>query len=464
MGLSSRMLGALALVLVAAPSRADDRPAIQAMWTDTAPVIDGSLDDPAWTNAPTTTGFVERRPVLRATPKDATIVRILFDAKALYISVRCEDSQPEGILANVRTRDTLAIFADDAISVKLDVKNDQRTTLGFAMNPAGARLDYRGINEGPFRPEFDAIWEGASSRDDTGWTAEFRLPWAALELDPTDAPGRIGLNFSRDHPRRNATYDWALMPPPYSPVSPSLYGDLLGLDALAGRLAASGEEPDLIKSWSVTGYGIVGFRHVPVDDDATRATVYEPIYNGGLDGSVDFGKVQVDLTLNTDFAQVDLDNQVVNLGRFGLFLPEKRDFFLSNMELFQFGFGGLAQLLHTRRIGLHDDEEVPILEGLKVTSRPFDDLQLSLLHVTTMATDTLPWTSSGVFRGQYELGGGSNLGLMVTQRQSLEDIGDQNLVLGLDGAWRGGGTPMLVEVFSALSIDDDPTRETTDSM
>ena len=125
------------------------------------------------------------------------------------------------------------------------------------------------------------------------------------------------------------------------------------------------------------------------------------------------------------------------------------------MALFQFGFGGSYQLLHTRRIGLYDGEEVPIVEGLKVTARPFEALQMSLLHVTSLATDELPDTSHGVFRAQYELGGGSNVGVMMTHRQSMSDIADHNLVVGLDGAWRGSGTPMLAEGFAAVSMDQE---------
>ncbi|MGB0588595.1 MAG: carbohydrate binding family 9 domain-containing protein [Myxococcota bacterium] len=458
MGLKYGALFGLMLVVWGAPAQADERPSLDAMWTESAIQIDGVLDEEAWKQAPIAGGFVERKPTLRAVPEDATTLRVLFDKEALYIAVRCEDSQAETISANVRTRDTTAMFADDVVSVKLDIKSDKRTTLGFAINPANARLEYLGINEGGFRLEFDVIWQGATSQDASGWSAEFRLPWSSLDVDPAEAPARVGLNISRDHPRRNATYDWSLMPPPFTPVSASLYGDLLGLDELSRRLEASGEGPGVLKDWYVTAYGLGGFRHEP-SDGASEATVYEPVYNGGLDARVDFGPAQIDLTLNTDFAQVDLDNRIVNLGRFGLFLPEKRDFFLSNMALFQFGFGGSYQLLHTRRIGLHNGEEVPIVEGLKVTARPTEALQMSLLHVTSLATSDLPDTSHGVFRAQYELGGGSNLGLMMTHRQSMSDLNDHNLVIGVDGAWRGSGTPMLAEGFAAVSLDDDGQAE-----
>ena len=464
MGIKQGSLALTLILLGAAGAKADQRPSLNAQWTEKAPLIDGVLDDEAWATAPVSSGFVERKPTLRATPPDATELRVLFDAEALYIGLRCHDAQADKIIANVKTRDTTAMFADDAISVKLDIKSDKRTTIGFAMNPAGARLDYLGINEGGFRLEFDVIWQGATSQDEGGWSAEFRLPWSSLELDPSEAPARVGLNISRDHPRRNATYDWSIMPPPFTPVSASLYGDLLGLDELSRRLEASGEGPGVLKDWHVTAYGLGGFRHEAADEDATQATLYDPIYNGGLDATFDFGRAKIDLTLNTDFAQVDLDNRIVNLGRFGLFLPEKRDFFLSNMALFQFGFGGSYQLLHTRRIGLHAGEEVPIIEGLKLSARATESLQMSLLHVTSLETEELPTTSHGVFRAQYELGGGSNIGVMVTHRQSMSELSDHNLVVGLDGAWRGSGTPMLVESFAALSLDSEGGEASAESM
>ena len=188
--------------------------------------IDGKLDEAAWAQAPWTEGFIERKPGLRAQPPVQTRFALLYDRSDLYVAVCCGEPDTNAIVARSTTRDNFAIFSDDAISLKLDPSHDQRTTIGMVLNPVGARLDYRGVNETSMRREWDGIWTGAASVVKGGWVAEFRIPWSTLGVDPASPPAVIGLNFSRDHARRNATYDWALMPPPYSPISASRYGHI----------------------------------------------------------------------------------------------------------------------------------------------------------------------------------------------------------------------------------------------
>ncbi len=435
-----------ALVVLSAASAAADRPSVRALWTDKVPKVDGRLDDAVWRDVKRTRGFIERKPHLRAKPADDTSFAVLFDADALYIAVWMEDSQPDTIRGLTRTRDSFNIFRDDALSVKIDAALDKRTTLGFGVNAVGGRLDYRGINEADFRVEFDAVWTGAGTVTKTGWTAEFRLPWAALGIDPTTPLTAMGLNFSRDHPRRNATYDWALMPPPYRPISASLYGRVTGFEILADR--ARDQSKTGRRGTVLVPYFSGAFRDGPDTDAATD-------FNTGLDITSELGGGWLgQLTVNTDFAQVDLDDQVVNLDRFGLFLPEKRDFFLNDLEVFSFGRYGSSQLLHTRRIGLGDGgEPIPILTGLKVAGRPMDTLRFGLLQVTTREHNGTPWTSHLVARGLVELGGGSNVGVMLTHRQALDNVEDRNVVVGLDGAWRGtDDIPLLVEAIAMVSM------------
>ena len=454
LGAIARPVSAQAADETAAPDTAvDARPVVRAVWTDVAPVVDGDIGDAAWHGAADAGGFVERKPILRSTPPVETTFRILYDAQAMYVRMRCDDPEPEGILGHTRARDKFDIFRDDAVSLKIDVASDRRTTLGFVVNPVGGRMDYRAINEGGFRPEIDVLWDVAAQRTDTGWVAEFRLPWASLGVDTSAPPARIGFNISRDHPRRNATYDWALMPPPFSAVSASLYGDLVGLERLAGQAGAGDSAPPLLTSWFASAYGLGGFNRAEGSDGQVHM---RGLYNAGLDAGVELGRWKGQLTLNTDFAQVDLDSQIVNLGRFSVFLPEKRDFFLRDAELFTFGRAESSQLVHTRTIGLSGGAEVPILTGLKVIGRPHDAFRLGVLQVTTRSGAGQPWTSHLVTRGQLELGGGSNVGLLYTHRQSLEDSDDRNVVIGVDGAWRGSGTPVLVEAFGALSVDNEP--------
>jgi len=436
-------------------------PVARAVATDQAPIIDGRIDEPAWQRSKAHGTFVERKPTLGAVPADKTTFRVLFDAQALYVAVHCADLQPSAIAARTTARDSFAIFSDDAISLKIDPAHDQRTTAGFALNPAGARLEYRGVNESQMRPEFDTTWQGAAAIVEGGWTAEFRVPWTSLGIDPRQPPRRLGLNFSRDHPRRNATYDWALMPPPFSPISASLYGHLVGFESLgamardavksgvldARRLDAAAGPPHSLTPWMLGG--------LSRRSEESGATL-EGRRDMGLDLAGQLGGGwRGQLTVNTDFAQVDVDDQVVNLSRFSLFMPEKRDFFMRDVELFTFGRSGRAQLLHSRRIGLDAGQPVPIALGAKVLGSLGDDLRLGAMQVTTRSSGDLPATSHAVGRLQWELGGGSNAGLMWTHRQALDRPGDFNMVLGADGAWRGVGVPLLVEAFALAGLTGD---------
>jgi hypothetical protein len=436
----------------AAPPGAPPRATLQVVWTDIAPTIDGRLDDSAWQDAPIGDGFAERTPRLYAKPPHDTRFQALVDAEALYIAIACDDESASAVVARTTVRDSTVIFRDDAISLKLDPQNDRRTTYGFVVNPLGARLDYQSLNEGGFRFEVDFQWESRAQIHAGGWTAEVRIPWSSLGIDPATAPASIGINLSRDHSRRSATYDWVVMPPPYSPVSASLYGRLIGLDVLPERVTASHGGGTRIRSWHLTPYVLGGFRKVSSGD-------LDAEFDAGLDASLDIGVVRATLTLNTDFAQVDLDDRVVNLDRFSLNLPEKRGFFLTDLDLFSFGEDGETQILQTRRIGLSGGEAVPILNGLKLTARS-GDISASVLHVVTRPRGDLPWTQHLAARGQLDLGGGSNVGVMVTDRRSLEDAGDHNVVAGLDGAYRGPvETPLILKGYLAWGITGEDAAQ-----
>ena len=351
------------------------------------------------------------------------------------------------------------MFSDDAVSVKIDAGHDHRTTLGFVLNPAGARLDYRGLDESSFKAEFDAVWEGAAARTPEGWSAEMRIPFSELGLSTGELPERIGFNLTRDHSRSNATYDWSLSPPPYGPIAASRYGHLVGLDAgregEPGGDAGRSSRPGV--SWAIAPYVLGGFeRRRPAAEQEPELDLRG---DAGADAELRYGaRGRAQLTVNTDFAQVDLDDQIVNLGRFSLFMPEKRDFFLEDAEIFSFGRPGSAQAFHSRRIGLDRRSTVPILAGAKVVDRPAPGIRLGLLDVVTRPEGDLPWTSHLVSRAQYQLGDGSHAGAILTHRQSFEAGDDRNLVAGFDGALRGTGSPLLLEAFALLSHTADRSR------
>ena len=193
----------------------------------------------------------------------------------------CYDDKPPLGLNSVR--DSFAIFRDDAVSLKIDPALDGRTTLGFVTNPTGAMLDYRGINEKQFWGSLTPV-DGRSSTSIEGWSAEFRIPWSSLGINPARPPETIGFNVSRDHPRLNATYDWALMSPPFSPISASRYGRINGFAPL--KEETGGDEQRVGLSRSILGYVTGGFRRNPNEN----AIDTDGVYNGGIDASLSLGQ------------------------------------------------------------------------------------------------------------------------------------------------------------------------------
>jgi hypothetical protein len=308
--------------------------------------------------------------------------------------------------------------------VKLDVRLDRRTTAGFTINPAGNQLDYLALeNGGDFRVEYDAIWEAAATIDleQRVWIAEYRLPVAALGL-PDGEPGRIlGINITRDHNHRLATYDWAPIPPEFGPVAALYYGDLIGLEGIGGGTPLS-LIPYALGGWSNLG-----------DDDGFQ-------WGLGGDVRVRLGEdVWTELTVFPDFAQTDLDDPVLNLDRFPLFLPEKRAFFLGGLQAFQFGALGRSQIFFSRRIGLDDDGNfIPVLGGLKAYGR-VSSLQFGLFEVLTGERAEVAPANFSIARVRNDFGEAGHVGAIGTLQGNLP-IGDRtfdpNYSYGLDGSIR----------------------------
>ena len=362
-------------------------------------VIDGRLDEAAWDAAEMSSDFRERTPIPDALPPAQTEVRVLYDEDALYVGVVMYLIPGETPRALELRRDNFGIFDDDAISVKLDVRHDHRSTVGFVTNPAGAQLDYVAIDNGrSFRTEYDAVWEVATSVDSDRWTAEFCLPAAALGLPRATGERIIGLQFSRDHNARLATDDWSQMPPEMGAFSALHYGELLGVRGLGGG-----------RPLVMIPFLLGRYLHEPSGD------TYTPAVGGEVRLRV-ADDVWAEATVLTDFAEVDLDDQRVNLDRFPLFFPERRPFFLSGVDVFEFGEPGVAQLFFTRRIGLdRAGRAIPILAGVKSYGR-VGNTAFGLLDVLTDSTPDQPAANWGVARIRQNIGESSYVGAMFGSR------------------------------------------------
>jgi len=230
---------ALSTVLLAAPEAANRGPGAgtavepeertyRAVRTHEAMKIDGHATETTWKRAPKDDRFRERSPGLGATPPVRTTVQVAYDDTNLYVLIDCE-SEPGDIIVRTLRRDNGGIFADDAVYVKIDAAHNHRNAVSMGANAEGAQIDALGLADGSrFIIEWDAVWTAEVDRRDDGYTVEFRIPFAVLGIKSA-AEQTIGFDISRDHPSRNATYDWRIFVPPRSPIASSQFGHVVGL-------------------------------------------------------------------------------------------------------------------------------------------------------------------------------------------------------------------------------------------
>jgi hypothetical protein len=334
--------------------------------------VDGRLDEPAWQAAPATRGFIQNEPREGDAATFDTEVRIVYDDEAIYFGVVAADSEPSRIIVADLKKD-YAVDGSDAFVILLDTFHDGRNGYQFATNPAGAKWDAQLANEGrDFNVNWDGIWSVETRITETGWVAEVVIPFRTLKFADRD-PQTWGINFRRKVRRLNEDSFWSPLPRIYGLERVSMAGTLDGLRGIrAGRNLR-------IKPYFSTSGSTVGRQ-------PTRGDV-----DGGLDVKygVTTGLVW-DFTVNTDFSQVEADEQQVNLTRFNLFFPEKRDFFLENAGMFDFGSTGgffgnntgaifygsrlsrvpQMRLFFSRRIGLSEDgQALPIVAGTRLSGR-----------------------------------------------------------------------------------------------
>ena len=319
---------------------------------DEGPQLDGVLDEEVWATAVVIDEFVQQEPSEGDPATESTVVRMLYDARALYIGVEAFDSEPDGVIATEMRRDSPRLLDEDNFQIILDTFHDSRSGYMFVTNPLGAKLEQQVAEEGEsvwqnsganINVNWDGVWHVAARRTDDGWAAEIAIPMVTLRFP--DAERQIwGINFMRNIRRKNEQVFWTPIPKAYSLTRVSLAGTLTGLGSATRGM-------DL----RITPYVLAGGRQ----DRVGSSLDCSGFSDVGLD--VKYGLtsgLSLDLTVNTDFAQVEVDEQQVNLTRFPLFFPEKRDFFLENSSLFsvrtQGFFDRLADLFFTRRIGLSD--------------------------------------------------------------------------------------------------------------
>ena len=356
--------------------------------------LDGKLDEPAWQRAVPIGPLIQVEPKEGDPPTEATEVRVLYDSDALYFGIVCLDRTPDGIVATQLTRDA-ELEVDDYVAVVLDPFFDRRNGFFFVVNPAGARADGQIANNAEhISLDWDGIWNAAARKDDQGWTVEISIPFKTLRFKPGQTTW--GLNIERQIRRRNETDRWSGARRDIWPSNLAEAGQLQDLPVIRQGLGLD-----------IRPYGLV--RRDPYDParlDKSPWTV-----DGGLDVSKNLTpNLNASLTVNTDFAETEVDTRQVNLTRFDLFYPEKRPFFLEGAGVFE--TAGVAirhpDLLpfFSRRIGLYRGQEVPILFGGKITGRQ-SHFNIGLLDVQTRHADIRDEEGGSFRSGRPESAGGA---------------------------------------------------------
>lgn len=418
-GLKSLWLAVAMLAVVLFGARVEAAPKVVEATPrgDAAVRIDGKLDEPIWASARAGSDFARRFPA-DGTPAQPTTFKVLYDATAVYFGIAstlAPGSRPR--VTNLKRDAIIRFWFDDNVQVKLDVEHGKQNLLLFGVNADGVQLDAMELNNGrQFVIEWDAQWSSASHIDGNVWTVEIKIP--ANELGGLSRLGTMGINVVRNDMFLAETMSWSPIPQALPLEHTPLYGELRGTDvgartpliAEAYVLGAAPGLPDTLNNPSDGFGGKAGF------DVRTRlgATTF-------LEGSV-----------LTDFAQVDLDSQQLNLDRFALFLPEKRDFFLAGFDVFNFGRAGVAQPLFTRRIGVDDDGDIqPVWGGLKAFRRG-DRLSFGVVDVVTAETADAPLTHWAAARARMRIGEATSIGALGTAKQPIEGAAPANYTAGAD--------------------------------
>lgn len=433
--------------------------------TEEPPDINGKLDDAAWEQAEPISDFVQHEPREGQPPTERTEIRILYDASYLYIGVRCFDTEPSRILVSESQRDA-DLTDTDAFWMVLDTFHDKRNAFVFGTNPFGIEFDGQVANDGggaggsggargpgqsitergtggDFNKNWDGTWRVRAAIDAEGWTAEFAIPLTTLRFP--DSPTQLwGINFARNIRRKNEQVYWASVPRQWDLYRVSLAGELHGL-AL--------QQP---RNLRITPYVLGSARR-----DYTIHTEVDRLgeWGGDLKYSIT-PNLTLDLTYNTDFAQVEVDEQQVNLTRFNLFFPEKRPFFLENAGFFAVGSPGQVDMFFSRRIGLDSENTViPILGGARLSGK-VGGWNLGLLDMQTDERGP-EGTNFLVTRVNRQLGerssfGGIFINKQGTGREAQPDL--YNRTMALDGRL-GLSEFVLFRGFVARTVTADGTIE-----
>ena len=396
------------------------------------PTIDGVLDERAWQTAVPLSNFGQAEPLEGEPASESTEVRVLYDDLAIYVGVVLHDRDPAQIVTSDTRRDA-GLGDMDSFQMIFDTFRDRQNGFVFGTNAAGIQYDAQVRDQGNATASWDGSWDVRTQVTESGWTAEFRIPLRTLRYGP--APQTWGVNFSRNIQRTPERTFWAPLERINSIGRLSSAGELRGLNLKTPR-----------------NFKLLPYAVSSANRNFTGASATD--LNGDFGFDAKFGvtpSLNLDATYNTDFAQVEVDTQQINLTRFNLRFPEKRPFFLENSGLFRVGKGEDVDLFFSRRIGLDERGEiVPIRGGARLSGK-VNGFNVGALNMQTDSVRSRPGNNFSVMRLSRELPNRSGIGAMFINRTatgSLARSNDWNRTFGADGRL-GVGEHLRVSGFGA---------------
>ncbi|MDT7827756.1 DUF5916 domain-containing protein [Pricia sp. S334] len=370
--------------------------------------MDGVVDEEFWLNIPGNGNFLMQEPEEGGEPTERTEVRIAFDSQNLYIAVVCYDSNPSGLKAFQKKRDA-PLETDDRFRWILDTFMDQRSAYFFEINPLGLRGDGL-ISSGQgqtLNKDWDGIWNTWTYIGDFGWSAEIRIPFRTLNFDSNSDVW--GINFQRTVRRKNEEQLWTGHRRNQGLLRPQNAGILTGL-----------VDPSQGLGLGVVPYAIAQSRKEY--DEESDASINTTSADFGFDINYNItSQLKASFTYNTDFAQTEVDNRQINLTRFPLRFPEKRDFFLEGSSILQFAPSSNPEPYFSRRIGLVKGVPIPIKYGGRLIGNVGKN-NIALLHLRTEKKGELNPESFTVARYRRNFWKESSIGVLYTHRSTEDDI------------------------------------------
>ena len=411
---------------------------INPTYTEESIRLDGRLDESAWQNAQVIDDFTQRELTEGAPASEKTEVRFMFDDDNLYVGFICFDSEPDKIVHKELKRDGSLKF-DDRIDLVLDTYNDRRMGYFFGTNPNGMMVDgtLQAVGSETMNTNWDGIWDVRSHIGDFGWSCEMVIPFKTLRFPSKDIQ-TWGVNFKRAIIRKNEDSLWKCWK-----RNEGIF-ELSGIGTMTMDRSLSGGRQVDVKPYLLAG----------VEDE--RGGDPDNTFKYGVD--VKYGitnNTTLDLTTRTDFAQIESDQEVINLTRHNVSYPEKRDFFLEGADTFDFTQGRM-KMFYSRRVGLSPDRELlPITAGAKLTQKS-GDYRLGVMSVQTGAEKGMPSTNYSVMRFKKDILEQSYVGMIATNL--LDETGHDNQVYGADLGYKTttflGDNNLQVQSYFAMSVTD----------